>query len=291
VLAQHLPAAGAGCWVPSSAGGEKAPQAFAFRFPLAACWPHAWLVAPSPFWSVHDSILRAAGPRALPGSRSRPGSGERPGCLALWVLGREPFPSQVAAPWETHPLLLSGDLEMSPPGDVRKAPAGTPGGRDRGRSTDGMGKPRSGENELGRAEVPLIGTVPSNPAQSSLFTVAEREGRRKAAWQDAQSRSPSPPAASLSLMCLLAVLTVPGASERGRGTARSQRQERRSRRGAGNGSGGDGSPQPLSMGCRWGGEGLSCSLCPPWLAEMRAAKPCSHAAGSTRVPFQPVALG
>lgn len=43
------------------------------------------------------------------------------------------------------------------------------------------------ENDSGHTEVPLIGTVTSNPAQFSLFTVAEREGRRKAAWQNAQS--------------------------------------------------------------------------------------------------------
>lgn len=63
----------------------------------------------------------------------------------------------------------------------------TEGRRNCGCGTDEMGKIRSGENELGHTEVPLIRTVTSNPAQFSLFTVAEREGRRKAAWQDAQS--------------------------------------------------------------------------------------------------------
>lgn len=122
---------------------------------------------------------------------------------------------------------------------------------------DGMGKARSGENELGRAEVPLIGTVTSNPAQSSLFTVAESEGRRKAAWQDAQSRSPSPPAALLSLMYLLAALAVPGAFERGRSNCL-QPKAGVPEQGQGWGwLGVEGSPQPLSTGCVWGIEVLS----------------------------------
>lgn len=149
-------------------------------------------VAPSLIWSVRGTILCAAGPWALPGSRSRPGGDEQPGCLAFLVLGGEWFPSLL---WETHLLFLSYHLEMSPPWGVRNAPRGPLELRVAGivaASTDGMAKARSGENELGRAEVPLIGTVTSNPAPSSLFTVAEREGRRKAAWQDAQSRSPSP---------------------------------------------------------------------------------------------------
>lgn len=105
----------------------------------------------------------------------------RSGSPRRWLILWDPLSPPAFA------LLSFRDVTSSGHPKCSSWPAGSRGGRDRGRGTDGMGKAGSGGNELGRAEVPLIGTVTSNPAQSSLFTVAEREGRRKAAWQDAQS--------------------------------------------------------------------------------------------------------
>lgn len=107
------------------------------------------------------------------------------GCLALLVLRGKQLLLQVATLVGNPPafaFLSFRDFSCSECLKCISWPAGTESKRNWGCE---MGKTRSGENELGHTEVPLIGTVTSNPAQFFLFTVAEREGRRKAAWQDA----------------------------------------------------------------------------------------------------------
>lgn len=112
------------------------------------------------------------------------------GCPALLVLSGKQLLLQVATLVGNPPAFAFLSFRDSSCSECLKCtswPAGTEGRRNCGRGTDGMGKTRSGENELGHTEVPLVGTETSNQAQFSVFTVAEREGRRKAAWQDAQS--------------------------------------------------------------------------------------------------------
>lgn len=92
--------------------GKKAPQVFAFRFPLAAWWHHAYFFCSFPIleWFLSAILMGNSSAFALFSFRD-----------------------------VTSPACPKGT----------SWPAGTLGDRNPGCSTDGVGKARSGENELG----------------------------------------------------------------------------------------------------------------------------------------------
>lgn len=91
------------------------------------------------------------------------------------------------------------------------------------------------ENQLVLGEIPEIGTATFNPAQPSLFTTTEEEGRSKAAWQGAQSRPPSPSCSAPANVCA-GCAQLPAAFTR----SRSHCSQPEARGGSRAGLGGDG---------------------------------------------------